>query len=329
MDSEALAAFLATGQTRLPLRYTQLINPAIEGFKCLLAEPESYRAAWCCDAWVQGDPDDGLIHRSGGEYDFKYFFHYRPRLRRLLAAKGVDFSRHEDWLDILDEMYQAVQAAAISAGRAVDSAFPGMDNARLLSESGETVLRLLWYEEVNYDAFIAQPHTDRCWATIHLADNVPGLRIGEQVIETQEDDALFFASQKLDILSAGRIPAVEHEAVLVDGASRDEKRWVAVAFLNTDTPNEAISAGLVLPAFARPGKVLSSWDIACSIADKHPLFTFPTMGSYHRALDLLCHRRAYLAEAGRREHQRFFRITDKGFQRMRTHPGEFRGIFRN
>lgn len=328
MQERDLADLLTKSRTRLRFRYSHLVEPAIEGMKRLLAEPEDYRKDWILDAGVQDDPDDGLIPRNGGEHDKKFFFHYRPRIRRLLDAKGVDYSAYEDWFQVLHELHGIIQGEAEFVAGHLDQVIPELNFLPALKASEETVLRILWYNEVNYDNVIAKPHTDRSAMTVHLCDNYPGLMTSEGLIETKKDDALLFVSQKLDILSGGKIHCLPHQAI-VDRIPPGEKRWVLVAFVNTDTPNIPMSYAMALDAWRGrdPWTRLSSWDIGCHIADKDPIFGYNFRPeSFMRALDLLVEH-GWLEEV--QGEKRFFRATDKGRARMVSHPGEWRGIFRN
>jgi hypothetical protein len=76
------------GKAHIALPVRSQVAIIIPLFLRFLAEPEEYKQQWTVDL-NDGDPDDGYIRREGGNYDYKAFFHYRPRLLTELSIRNV------------------------------------------------------------------------------------------------------------------------------------------------------------------------------------------------------------------------------------------------
>jgi hypothetical protein len=232
-------AFVRTGRTRLRFPFTHLVAPVIEGYQRLLAEPDDYRRSWEFDIPGKGDPDDGLVQRRGEKnhdpnepaYDHKDFMHFRPRLPFLLAERGVDYQRHRPLLEAGMNLFSAVRNAELSVGAALDRVMPGHDILRNMRGCDESVLRVMQYVPGRPGMRIGKCHCDRCFVTIHLAENFPACMLGNELLVAREDDAMVFAGKHMQKLTEGGIQAVEHEVIVQEGSGwADLPRWVIVYF---------------------------------------------------------------------------------------------------
>ncbi len=201
-----------------------IIDTVITGFRSLIEEAEkdeNFLKKWSFDLSKTSNEgvDDGLIRRSGGIHDKKYFFHYRPRLLKLLEWSEVDTTDYKEFLKACDVLYKHSLGLACSVAEKI--MVPVNDNETqplsyfISTEASKNqhTLRLLDYDVKNsVEEFLAQPHADRDTLTFPIADSHPGLvlltRDGSQFLYNQKGypgQTLVFGGKKLFTRMGGNI----------------------------------------------------------------------------------------------------------------------------
>lgn len=241
---EAVETFLQerTPGARIPFATSHLLPKVLEGFQYLLELSEAERKKWAITAPGDEEPDDGLVVKEGGTSDYKAFFHFRPRLYKLLRRDGVRITHHQlNWLGECRNLHTACVARGIEIAGWLDAHFASLDTKVYLHLQREVramiqhPLRLLSYDL--RPGTIAQPHVDQSLLTMHLWDNYPGLRLWGTPITPVPDECIVFPGAKMELATrdlpppAPRVMAATHD-VFQDKSQRD-RRMAAVFFLHT------------------------------------------------------------------------------------------------
>lgn len=247
-------SLLMKGVADIGLRTADLVPGVIEGFNALLAEPDDYLAQW---EMVEIDPDSGkkvpvlpydddpddllLVRRQkdGMNHDNKRGFHYRQWSEALLCARGVDYKRHRQFLALLDELHGRCLTHWIRTCAVLDAVKPGHDFIGRAVRSPFHVLRLLQYDRPREGTeTIGKPHTDKCAATYHLAEEHPACRLRGELIHSVPDRARLFASKVLEDMLPGEVQGVPHDVVILP--DHPETRWVIVFFAHLRGDNHEL-----------------------------------------------------------------------------------------
>ena len=165
-----------------------IIQRVEEGWMSFLASDSQYKLQFQFQRNMDDPegPDDGYILRNaeakkeGGFYDLKEFFHYRPDLHELLAARGVSiYSQTREWLQSCESLYRTCMSSVLEHCESIDSELGTDLYSRVRSVGpGLHVLRLLHYkEEMKKGNLLGKAHPDRCFLTLHLYESHPGLEI--------------------------------------------------------------------------------------------------------------------------------------------------------
>jgi len=203
--------FVSSGMTLVPFYSDFLITCITSGFDKFLAEPEEYTDLWEFDVDGDGDPDDGYIRRSGGEYDCKSFFHFRPKLFDCLLDRGVDFQRHFVWLSDCQRLYSLCVNTELWFAEHLDKVIVGYNFSEMLRDEvakKRNVLRLLSYDVPEENGgMMGKYHQDRSFLTIHIWESHPGLRVGadQLLYKSCRDTALLFPGKKAAFLTGGKL----------------------------------------------------------------------------------------------------------------------------
>lgn len=240
--------FVRNGMVMVPFRSSHVAHLLLEGLRDLIALPDYIREQWKFDLQGMGKPDDGLVRKDGenyevegasGNYDKKWYFHFRRYLPGLLLNRGVDIAKFEEWLAVCDVFYAQCERFFTNFTQALDRVLPGHYFYELLCEGkGGHVLRLLDYDlfSVGGSPIIAKPHKDKNFITIHILEGRPGLRFEAEsgVCRIPQDTAWIFPGIRAEALTGGTLKALCHWVEETDFTT-DEKRWSVVFFGNTIT----------------------------------------------------------------------------------------------
>lgn len=240
---EAVETFLRerTPGARIPFKTSDVLPEVMTGFRELLDLPHDVRDRWAITDAGDDKPDDGLVVREGGSHDFKAFFHFRPRLLKLLRHAGVRINKRQlDWIAACRELHTRCTACGVEVAGWLDAYFAGLSGghaprfqaqARAMTQHP---LRLLSYDL--RPGTIAQAHVDQSLLTLHLWDNYPGLRLWGEPITPVPDECVAFSGAKAELLSREfgpalpRIVAATHD--VVQDPSATGRREAAVFFLH-------------------------------------------------------------------------------------------------
>ena len=226
-----------------------LVKPAIEGFLRFVKEPMEYKRQWMFDFYQNKDPDDGWIKRKGKGHDYKEHVHFRPRLPCLLRERGVNFSRHIEWLDACAALYSKVRHLGEDIALELDEVYPTLRFGERHKKSHGHVLRLCHYDAVHTNgSILAQPHFDRDLVTLHIADNRPGLHAHDKLIPVQNGKIVAFVGDYLDYFTEGKFKALFHGAIegAVDPHELATERWAVIFFNQLYEPPKG------MPYWTRP-----------------------------------------------------------------------------
>lgn len=239
MRNEAVRDFLTRSYSFLPIPgMSDLIAQAMPEFVRLVENPPSGPVAFDYD--TIGDPDTGLIIRTGepketgGTYDRKVFWHYRPHLDDMLELRNPDFLKNEAKFiglsrEIRERLFEAVQ-------RFASELTPHLSiNVVNLLDPDKAVLRFLAYTHIRDDSLavgdriIGAAHADRDALTLALHESHPGLEFERppgawREMNSLPDQPIIFASQMLEkatTRSAGpQVPAMWHRVRQLDPTAR-------------------------------------------------------------------------------------------------------------
>lgn len=241
---EPAQIFVERGLVVIPFRWSDLVPGIIQSFGQFVALPEEEKAKWRVDIPDEEDPDKRADHgyirtqgeqkESGGVYDRKTIFHYRPFLWQFYRIEDLPAFAKE-WLAICQQLYLRCLHTIQQFATALDAALPGYSFAsRSRSEYAlaKNVLRLLLYDLLKSgETVIAQPHRDRNDLTIHLAESHPGLYFTdtEKQYEVFPDTALLFPGKHMEARTGGQIRALRHE-VREENIAPTIQRWSIVFF---------------------------------------------------------------------------------------------------
>lgn len=248
MQSEIVRDFLTRSYSFLPIPgVSELIDQAVPEFVRLVENPPSGPVAFDYD--TIGDPDTGLIIRSGepketgGTYDRKVFWHYRPHLEDMLELRNPEFLESEAKLiglsrEIRARLFDAVQRFA----RELAPNLP-TDIANLL-DPDKAVLRFLAYTHIREDGWadgkriIGAEHTDRDALTLALYESHPGLEFERlagawREMNSRPDQPIIFAGQMLERATmTSNVPPVQavwHRVRQIDGAARVSEKIIRLS----------------------------------------------------------------------------------------------------
>jgi len=239
----AVEKLLNDGRAVIPFSHSY-IPGAVHGWDQFLTEPQERKDQFTIDAEGMGDPDDGYIHRTGalradGVYDDrKEFFHYRHRLTPRLARKGVPLDPHRAWINhSLDKLHLQCASASRMIATALDHRLTGYCFAERVAAapaSSMSVLRLISYDlcGVRTTLLIGKRHVDKCFLTLHIADERPGLILGQETrpYRANTNTALVFFGDKAGRLTDDRLTPLSHEVVNTSESTDIISRWSIVYF---------------------------------------------------------------------------------------------------
>lgn len=218
---------------------------AVDGWKRFLTEPQERKRQFTIDADGMGDPDDGYIRRVGilrddDVYDdHKEVFHHRYRLVPRLMRKGVSIDPHHAWINhSLLELHRQCESTSRMIASALDQRLPGYRFAERVAAAparAMSVLRLLSYDlqSARTRTLIGKGHTDKCFLTLHIADERPGLRVAQetQPYRARSNTALVFFGGRAAQITGEKCKALWHDVV---DTSKDtataSSRWSIVYF---------------------------------------------------------------------------------------------------
>lgn len=253
---------LAHGQARVELAISDIVPDVNGGFGRLLAEDWDYLQFWepvqrdqktgkpLVDDRARkipllphdGDVDDllmirgfndGGLDKEGREHDNKVMFHYRKWSMPLLCAMGVDFSRHQDFLNACDELHRRTLRHWIDVCLALDEALPGYDFLGMCGTDPFHVLRLIQYLDVRPGTeVIGKSHTDKSAATYHLWEEHEACEVEGSRLKYIQDQPVLFASDELSNITGGEIRAMNHQVVVRPGLPARRKVIIFFPRLN-------------------------------------------------------------------------------------------------
>lgn len=214
-----------------------IVNRVVAGFLEFLKESQEYKDVWTFDMDGKGDPDDGYIHRQGGLYDYKSFFHYRPHLADHLALRKVDYIRYREWLSQCFTLYYLSLWSIRKFVTELNEEIPDFGVLdRFISPRAvpQHVMRLLYYEKKIGNGIIAKPHTDYGFLTLHVAESCTGLCIGPNMLPyiPEEGKALIFPGKKAQAFTQNKLQALEH--CVKKNGNTSQNRWSIVFFSHID-----------------------------------------------------------------------------------------------
>lgn len=182
----------------------------IKHFMNLINSPVDIRKQWEINVEGLTDPDDGLIERSGGEHDHKFFFHFKSMERIMKHMKQQQCYRAtrnwlqwENFLGNLERLHRVLSREMNDLILALHDLHPELqllDRMQLQPEDRRGVLRLLYYKPGNKVA--AQPHYDQSLLTACVRNSHPGLYIGDDetnIYHERADGLLVFPGLKAEI----------------------------------------------------------------------------------------------------------------------------------
>jgi isopenicillin N synthase-like dioxygenase len=158
---------------------------------------------------------------TGYSYDHKDVFHVSPGLSSRLVESGVAPQKYEAWLSALNDLYDKCLDLGIKATDEIATAYPSLTisgRVEKATRQGSHVLRLLHYHMKKREGgLIGLGHKDDSFLTIHVADNFPGLKVGEEgntcLAPACRDVALIYPGKKAERVTNGDIRALWHEIV--------------------------------------------------------------------------------------------------------------------
>jgi hypothetical protein len=235
LSQESFNQLLNSGYTRIEMNVDRHVRSAIPDFLHLTEEDESYRKKWLVDLSGESrDPDDGLIERRREEgKDEKFFFHYRPHLKKNLIGKNVDIRRYDYFLEQCQLIFSFCSEAAERVINDLNQAFPKYllsERIKSRDESTRHVLRFLRYKPGT--DIKAGRHCDQSFITLAPAESDPGLYLNEEkeFYKAEEGTCLLFLGEKAEILTSKELMAVPHHVEM----NPDEWRWSVVFFTHID-----------------------------------------------------------------------------------------------
>lgn len=249
---------LQEGHARVELAVSDLLPEVIGGFHRLLAEPPEYQDTW---EPVQRDPEtgeplrdaagakipllpwdediddllfyrgynDGALDKDDRPHDNKAIFHYRKWTKALLYMMGVDFKRHEAFLNDCDELHSRLYRHWLRVCMELDRQLPGLDMTAKAAETPFHVLRVMQYLEVRPGTtVIGKGHTDKSAMTYHVAEEHEACMLEGKLLKYIPDRPVLFGANGIEAVTKGKIPAMNHEVVVREGFP--ERRWVVIFF---------------------------------------------------------------------------------------------------
>jgi len=243
---------------------SHIANSAMNGFKEFLREPEEIRRLWTFQNNIPGfNSEVGYLPRdkpinemTGYAYDHKDVFHFRSQLLKKLGGKMMPYL-HKCWLGDLAQLYQEALNLGMYVAEELTKLFPDSHIMHGVSRStldDDHVLRLLHYHMIEREGgLIGLGHTDESFLTVHVADNFPGLKVGEEgdteLVPTARNICLVYPGKKAELHTGGEIKALWHEIVdtrpeipnlqrlynYTETGSPDIHRMAIVFFLDSDT----------------------------------------------------------------------------------------------
>ncbi len=232
-NQDKVLDFKSTGHILLPFDFSgkqQLIDRILNGFQDFLTLDDNVKDRWAFE--VNDDPtdtdqgpDDGYLHRTGEGHDYKSFFHYRPRLRGLLADSAVECAEQNRWLADMHLLHQMCCDKIREFAEVVDGAYPGaraiaaLDDCEDMFGHERHVLRLLRYEKhQSTDGVVGKKHSDRGLLTLAVSESHRGLRLFDehdnpQMYEAVPGMALCFPGLKMQRVSSGLVTPMPHDVI--------------------------------------------------------------------------------------------------------------------
>lgn len=214
------------GMARIHLPARDIVDKAMSGFVSFLAEPVEYRRMWTLDLGRETEtgylPRDKPVNKmTGYSYDHKDVFHVSPGISSRLIENGVALQQYEAWLSSLSDLYDKSLDLGIRATREIANMYPNLsisDSVEKATRQRNHVLRLLHYHMKRREGgLIGLGHKDESFLTIHVADNFPGLKVGEEgntyLVTTSRDVSLIYPGKKAEQITKGDIRALWHEIV--------------------------------------------------------------------------------------------------------------------
>ncbi len=233
---DALQQLLMQGIARIAFPHVTLVDQVMNGFNRFLAESDEYRELWHFDLSHDNEADDGYVPRKGKGHDFKIFFHYRPHLTAHLRHRGVEFGRHVMWLKDCEQLFWIAHERACELLSELDKLVPGRNLERRMEGCPTNVLRLLSYDFHSGTRVMAQPHYDRSFLTLHLAEQRPALIVGGTLEPAKAGEAIIFFGLKGEAVLGPPARALLHNAVDPEGSQSEEQpnRWAIIFFAHLD-----------------------------------------------------------------------------------------------
>ena len=238
--------FVSEGKTILPLLWSDVVPKLMKEFKLICSLPLEYRERYTIPIPDEDDPDkqadngylrkDGRAKPSGGYWDKKDIWHYRPWHWSWYQRNNVDISAHR----VLFELSQVVFLRCLRLQRqflkALDSVMPGYNFTSLARSEyafAKHVLRLALYDQAESNQReLGKPHRDRNFITFHIADSRPGLRTGEDktLYVAEPDTILVFPSVHAERITGGKLKALEHGVWEEEDPDVADRRWSIIFF---------------------------------------------------------------------------------------------------
>lgn len=270
---EAIREFLEKSWTHLvaPPETSRLIDEAVRWFlNEFLPEPDAYKDQWTFPhksrpkerGWVVQDGERAVDEYGQlGQSDQKVYLHFYRDLPDKLRGRGVDFSRHQKWLETCEQIYRLCSSLVQEFALALEKNVPDCQIAKLLGpqSSGEdNVLRLLTYRAARADnnQVIGQQHRDKSALALDLWESGPGLAGGLTAKEksftplaSEPNQPMIHAGVKLEQLTQGRIKGLWHR--VVHSGERYHQQAIRVAVIFFAHPD---GVKLAMPTHLKDGR---------------------------------------------------------------------------
>jgi hypothetical protein len=193
------------------------------------------------------EPDIGILYRSGGDYDKKKMFQWKPSLHDLIDTKNIYKTEIiSSFINTIDETASLLKKFSYDIASAIDILNPELKILESIKNADRIqLMRMLKYEkgcEIQ-----AAEHTDKGLFTIHAWETIPGLQFSDGVMTSSyshsENDSktLVFLGRKFEkkLLELGykaeNLPLAIPHWVEVSPENRNRERRSLVYFTHDNT----------------------------------------------------------------------------------------------
>lgn len=207
---------------RVPLEIVDLNRRVRALWREFVARPQAEKEKFTLKMlWTPDEegPDDGWVPKNGqptvtgGAYDRKEFFHWRPFLAKELRRRGIPLdARMEEWFRLSAALTRRCRALTLQIYKAMDAVLPGYGFAKRhfgdKELDADSVLRMLFYDLPRHiGQELGKLHIDRNFITLHLAESHPGCIIhdgdSETLLRCEDGVIVIFAGRKAQLLTGG------------------------------------------------------------------------------------------------------------------------------